>query len=368
MAAKLSCPFHDLEAPAGSPSSTSGLSQWSERVTPVYNSGDAPRPPTRVADSSDDSDVNMVHLQLFNNFVTDTCQTFARTDEHLEIYRENILKSAFDYPFLMHGLLGLSALHLSIQRPNQKDFFRHLATSLQARAIAGLDNMVTHVDEKSCLTVLFFTHIIGLQSFCDAFTWEDTFGIFLSRLVHSMNLLLGVNAVIRPWWHVLVGTEMGKVLLDAETRTRPLNRGEETLGLSKLLQDADICDSTREVYQASLERLQIMLDDCKSVDGLLTKSNVAFAWLITSSPEYITLLDERRPEALVLLAYYAVILHWRRESWIIGNAGRSMFTLITTYLGQRWELWLAWPKSEIFGNSTELMSPSSTDLRVNSTP
>ena len=68
---------------------------------------------------------------------------------------------------------------------------------------------------------------------------------------------------------------------------------------------------------------------------------------MTSSHDYLRLLTEQRPEALILLAYYAVILHRRRRSWIIGDAGRLLITAISSHLGRHWQPLLEWPRQQV---------------------
>lgn len=79
-------------------------------------------------------------------------------------------------------------------------------------------------------------------------------------------------------------------------------------------------------------------------------SSTVFAWLITASPHFVELLREHRPESLVLLAYYAVILHKRRDSWVIGDAGKYLLDSTMCHLGHHWDPWLEWPKSHIFAH------------------
>ena len=70
-------------------------------------------------------------------------------------------------------------------------------------------------------------------------------------------------------------------------------------------------------------------------------------WPITISAEYTELLDERRPEALVVMAYFSILLHGRRSFWAVGNAGRYLLAAVDEYLGERWAEWLAVPKEMV---------------------
>lgn len=298
-------------------------------------------------------DVNMLHLELFNQFTTSTFESFVTTPEEMSIYRQNIIECAFAHPYLMYEILAFSALHLSIMKPARRNSYQQLATSLQAKSLSSLENTLANVDENSCLTVLFFSHIIGVHSFCDTVALcNEPFSRFHKHLIATINLLRGVQAVISPWWEVLLRTEMGVVIRAADGRrsaSGSANSRQETQQLRDFIKSSELGDTAAKAYDDALTRLQQDFDEVQETQEPLATVNTAFSWLVTSSPDYTKLLDEQRPEALIILAYYTVVLHRRRKSWIVGDAGKAVLNIILSYLGNRWDPWLAWPKSEILG-------------------
>jgi hypothetical protein len=60
-------------------------------------------------------------------------------------------------------------------------------------------------------------------------------------------------------------------------------------------------------------------------------------------PEYVDVLRERCPEALVILAFYAVLLHRTKRYWICGGNGAFMITAIARHLGLQWADAMRWP-------------------------
>lgn len=70
-------------------------------------------------------------------------------------------------------------------------------------------------------------------------------------------------------------------------------------------------------------------------------------WPITISAEYTDLLSERKPEALVVMAYFSILLHSKRAFWAVGDAGRVLLTAIKEYLGEGWFEWLTLPEGMI---------------------
>lgn len=68
------------------------------------------------------------------------------------------------------------------------------------------------------------------------------------------------------------------------------------------------------------------------------------AWPITLTADYTELLNARKPEALILMAYFSILLHTTRSFWAVGEAGSYLLAAIEEYLGQEWAESLAVPK------------------------
>ena len=62
----------------------------------------------------------------------------------------------------------------------------------------------------------------------------------------------------------------------------------------------------------------------------------ALFWPVVVPDGFVDMLVNRRPEALVLLAHFAALLHSCRDLWIVGDGGRFMVESISQYLGSEW--------------------------------
>lgn len=67
-------------------------------------------------------------------------------------------------------------------------------------------------------------------------------------------------------------------------------------------------------------------------------------WPMELEDEFLNLLNARRPEALIILACYGVLLHSFRDSRMVYRSGASLIRVIAASFGQFWEPCLAWPK------------------------
>jgi hypothetical protein len=68
-------------------------------------------------------------------------------------------------------------------------------------------------------------------------------------------------------------------------------------------------------------------------------------WLILVPPGYTELLVQRNPEALVILGYFAILLHRLRDCWNVGDAAERLLLVVEAHLEEPWLGALSWPKS-----------------------
>lgn len=319
--------------------------------------GPSPRSPTHHSALADinlklptpqgsfDSAVNVHHIELFYHFAIDTCQTIAISSSHIDIYRRSVTERAFKQHCLLAEIVAFSACHMSLKRPDNAIFYREIASSQQICALAEFNEVLKSVDETNCLDVLLFSHLIALHAFWDIFTTiDDDLSVFLDRLLGCIRMLRGINVVIRTWWNTLVRTELGAIILNADQQQNtPKPSSQECDHLQTMIDEADISAASMGVYRESLDSLQTYFDSENAFAKSATSTHQIFAWLVVASEGYTDLLDQRRPEALVILAYFAVLLHRRNQSWVIGDAGRRLLRHIRSYLGKRWDSWLEYP-------------------------
>ena len=293
---------------------------------------------------------NLDHIELFYRFITDTCTSIAIDTSQVELYRSIIVQRCFKQHFLLDQILALSACHMTLERPHAASHYLDIAANQQTAALAGYRDILTRVDASNCLDVLLFSHLIALQVFWEIFTpqQEADFGAFLERLVGWIRLLRGINLVITSWSEPLLRSDIGPIIMSSKVQqATPKESRGECSALREMLDGADLSASSIQICLASLDVLQNNFDNENMLDEPIASTHQAFNWLVTLSEPFTDLIDQRKPEALVLLSYYAVLLHRRRNSWAVADAGCRLLGQIHQYLGKRWDRWLEWPVSVI---------------------
>ncbi|OBT74649.1 hypothetical protein VF21_06408 [Pseudogymnoascus sp. 05NY08] len=297
------------------------------------------------------SPVNMLHLELLHHALTEQALYVGASQSYAQIMTDMVIPPALSYPFLMNELLALSALHLATVQPNRRQHLESVAAELQTSALSSFNQSCHQVTPSNCLPMFVFSSFIGNHVFYTTFRFHsDNFHSFLEEFVKYMQLHRGVRSVISNNWQMLRELSAKALMLEDESDlpTRGEPQGNECDSLRHLLETADLSPATRETYMQAVESLQWGFDAqrVRHVVGL------AFAWPIQISTEYLDLLKQRRPEALAILAHFAVMLHSHRSAWLIGGAGRYIIESISGYLGTYWENWLAWPVAALAESST----------------
>lgn len=308
----------------------------------------------------------MLHLELLHHARTATyeieCDGISKEDCHHAV--EEILQHAVSTPYLMYEILSISAKHLSTIRSHQQPFLQHLATELQTSALSMFNAQMQSPHDENCtpdyVSRFIFASFLGSHMLHDTIAYGDgDFTVFLNNFVQYLHVTKGVHLNLQGTWELLHETALKPLLVAG---TKALHGGSETVSpecekLEELFKSADLSPSSSKAYESAVSFLRAAyhahrqaVDERDNFDAsplLYGARTSVYAWPILVPIEYVELVQQRRPEALAVLAHYAILLHRYRYSWTIGDGGRFMIEGITKYLGPYWEPWLASPNQEL---------------------
>ncbi|KAI9375128.1 hypothetical protein BJX61DRAFT_540153 [Aspergillus egyptiacus] len=168
---------------------------------------------------------------------------------------------------------------------------------------------------------------------------------FLDRFIHFFRVYHGVRAIVSKASHMIQDTPLGPFF----RMGKDLYRFNGCLGprcqsLLDRIYRAKLGKSLTQIYKQAVESLQSCLTVIEESNERHVGVNAVTTWPILMDIEFGELLAQRRPEALVILAHYACLLHRFRGFWLFGDAGAFIIREVADYLGPEWEEWMAWPK------------------------
>lgn len=303
---------------------------------------------------SPDDAVNLHHMELmihlsFNDELWDLSGNHG--DRNVNI--DYALKTGLEAPYLFHEALAFSARHLAFLHPERSSYFLHLAFTLQTRAISLFNATKGVIDRSNCVPLVLFSSVLGHHLLTDTLAMRDPGGLepFVSNLVQCVGTNRGIYNVVIDAWPLLMETRLAPMLNWSTGFTSKDPQGTEFDAIKELISISDsLSDEDKQVCLKAIRYLQVGLDGIFNPEMLKDGDNrfrMLFTWTMLAPPPLTSLLAARKPEALIMLASYAVLLHHGRHLWQIGDAGAYILGLIVDYLGPEWDHWLEYPKSII---------------------
>lgn len=247
----------------------------------------------------------------------------------------------------MDELLALSAAHKNTLHPDRRDFYLTEAARLQTRGLSRHNAAQTELSDDNCVAVFTYSALLGQHVLFDTFSLQGDFPAVISKFVQCLSLHRGIRTIAASSSEKNLTELLGGDLSLLEP-LGPVQPGDESALLWEQLAASQLSDGSKHDCQEAVKALQVMLSRQRlgTVRGALAIQE----WAVRVPTGYVELLNQRRPEALVVLAYYAVLLHREREYWSIGGTGSYLIRSITSNLGEYWTEWLEWPNRVLAGD------------------
>lgn len=266
----------------------------------------------------------------------------------MRLYQTIVVREALKYPFLMYQLLGMAALHIASESPSKRAMqYYHRATELQSAAMSRIQVQETRTDGEAAFALLIFSSLLGLHVLADHSRTQDLDNEgFLNHVIHTVRLMQGVRVlVVEDWWDGIRARAEIRPFIELEHLEPPYDVPLPLKQLEELITDPiSLGQEVADAYGTAIDHLQWMYALTKIPYTTYTTVRMAMAWPVRTSSVYLNLIEQREPEALVILAYFATALHFYRESWVIRDTGARLLQAIVANLDPHWDKWLQWPK------------------------
>lgn len=295
-----------------------------------------------------------LHLQLLRHFETDLYEHEKQMHHGLHKLLKLHIEQAWQTPYLLDQVLAYSAAHKSSILPQgDRQPYLYEAKRMQTRALAGYNREKPVASEGTALSMFLFTGLLGHHIIYEAAVGAQAgLDSALESLIHSIAIHHGLIAVVQSTWHIFPEAERQMIMRSCQRDCDPLPSGPTSTNvcdpLLKRLSRCGLDEATKHVYRGTVEALQSRFDAVSYHDTHSTWAAIQ-DWLAAITPDYASMLASKEPEALVVLAYFAVLLHYAGEHWFVGSLGPRLVRLISHQLGPRWSQWLEWPVAETSG-------------------
>ncbi|KAN0114638.1 hypothetical protein V8E51_004182 [Hyaloscypha variabilis] len=254
---------------------------------------------------------------------------------------------AMQHHFLMRGIFALSALHLSHLQPDRREELLIIAADLN------------NVDKENCNSLFAFSALVVCYAFGSPKSSEDLLltGKDNTQAVPDwLHFLRGTYSMLSSSWEWIQNGTMAPLIEPIEGRSVVAN-GVEDEYLSRLIQllgpkaTENVHDREKSmIYLAALQDLRIVFGKSHSSDSPAHCVRWAsFDWPVRVPEDFIRLLNDREPKALVLLAHHCVLLKREQACWYLDGHAHRLLSTIEVTLNAEMRSWIEWPCKQIWG-------------------
>ncbi|KAF7516372.1 hypothetical protein G7054_g14188 [Neopestalotiopsis clavispora] len=306
-------------------------------------------------------------MQLFFHYLT----AVAVDTGDDQLWKYQLPRIAFRHHTILHLILALAALHLARSEPGRS---AELMAQAEAHMNVGLRRAtqdLANLNEQNCAELYMTTILICTYNF--------------ARTPGPRNLLVVADGHESAWWNLFRGvrvvierighpTILARLAQDAgahdavlQPKSVPASPPEGEFTMPTLLDWENALDLLhRLVEHVSLDRKSIYHSTCNmlkwcfhdtfgskaSADTVATpKFQTIMAWLYVLDDRYVEMLRENDPLAMLLLAYFAILLQtlervWFLKGWAI-HILRGVREILSETSQEQWLPWLQWPQTQV---------------------
>jgi hypothetical protein len=282
---------------------------------------------------------------------------------------QRLLEHSLSCDFLMHSFMALSALHLYSRNTSRSEVFDR-ACYLQGIAIQHVQPVIANLRQEDSMAALLFssnTSAFGLAEYMLNPHHDDTDPI--DKIIECFQLSRGIKIVVSPYWPYLT-----KTWLKTLFRTNPEDAAHENQIRATLGSEYPTYSMVRSLAfgQEDAERRKCCLETIEGVftsigalskhpEDYPTSGYLVNQWIVTLPPVFKDMLVERRPIALIILAYWAVLSSINPRPWHLRGLAEVLIARIETILGDEWAEFLRWPKDRVMENASAITdTPNAT--------
>jgi hypothetical protein len=293
------------------------------------------------------------------------------------IWQTSVVAIAFHQPFLLSALFSLSALHLvhlhSEQDTALGEQYNRIATAYNLRCISQFQVEIQHLTSENSDACC----ACALQMALHAWTMPGGQGTNLffpitepgkEKRVPWYKLHRGGVEVLKFAIHWVEGGELGDLI-------RPWKATFRTLNLLPGIDNSDVdqeklksiescwnqgeftpCVADKHILDETLRNLRYVFALSSLLSsGLMVSPNPSVSpcfgtllWITIIPSRFCEMVEEKCPQALVIVAVYCILLKRVEEHWWIKGKAENLLDAIRRELKNgQWSEWLEWPIEEV---------------------
>ncbi|KPM34458.1 hypothetical protein AK830_g12118 [Neonectria ditissima] len=287
----------------------------------------------------------LTDLELMHHYTSSTYMTLPRASYLHQVWQIEIPKLAMSHAFLLHQILAVAAHHQSHLHPERYSHYSICASLHQNRTIAGLRTALANISEDTCHELFVASSMLSICAFA---AFSNYGGVDeqprIDDFLDVAQLVRGMSKILDAYDDLLARGRLGKLFLTEDTNQPAMPLLSAIVEQLRQLEIPDmIHPATACVCRESIAGIMTWVENAV-LSTAAPDLRVCVSFPICLTEEFIDLVRQRHPVALLIISHYCVILHYTGlEHWYLRGWGRSILDDIATNIDPRWHKQLEWP-------------------------
>ncbi|KAL9106992.1 MAG: hypothetical protein Q9227_008028 [Pyrenula ochraceoflavens] len=323
-------------------------------VTPQSNTAKTPSEPLfdpmqlpNLESLRKTSELAIDDLELIHHFSTVTYRTLIDSEADARVWSYDAVRLGLKHEFLLRGILAVAALHLADLMPDESAAYELKATTHQNLALVAAQEELAHPSVYNCHALFLFSCLVIFLTFVGSRHPQDNDGL-PKHMLDWFYVLRGCNSVMQMYWTHLENSSCYAILKEVKKgenhsahTAEDSHRIIDLLSLTKDIEDQE----DRRAYSLAVHELLKTYTQC-----WFQRQNgrpwiiPAFVWPNVLPERYLQMLGDQKPQALVILAHFAILIHWSDEDWFFRGWARDLLQKIRATVDEEWHEHLRWPE------------------------
>ena len=319
-------------------------------------------PDIPITPTQDPFTLNVLQMRLLHHYTTVTAQTLGASPDAQAVYATVIPQTAFEYPFLLHVMLALAALHLSRLQEFSPEAVEYalIGGRHHEAALTNFQATVRDIDETNFQGVLMFAAFLFPYSCASSIEPDHDVDHAYETLLSNFSLTRRMRPMVASFYGAMKASVMERIIpedvkgIDWATQKPPIE--------TELVQLQKFAKALHHLYP------QYIVDAYGYAIHVLTLTFAAAEkshnppsdallkiWIHFVTDRYVELLSERQPGSLIIYAHYAVLLQrGSNQYWYLAGVPEQILRVAEALVPSEWSGWLDWPKEQLRGGQNGL--------------
>ncbi|MCJ1432536.1 hypothetical protein MMC27_001893 [Xylographa pallens] len=284
------------------------------------------------------------NLRLMHHFTISAHRIIAPSPGAVAVWRELVPQLAFEYDFLLHGVLAVSALHLALTSEVDKLANSALALRHYTAALALFRPHLDSITSSNIYPLFAFSCVVPVYVF--GYPHVSKFPTNpLPEMLEMISVMRGCAKIVGSGFRWLESSPFKHLLLQPTDPSQALAPEiEDALtGLQERNNQTTTQPALRDAYETAIETLR---ESFKVAGNMPGEQATALPFPVKLSAEVLMMMQEGDPMALIILAHYGVILHWLDAvPWTTGW-GSTTINAVNETVEEDWRGYIAWALQE----------------------